>query len=131
MSENFDISCKTFAIIFVKLATQTIFKSASLELKDRKVSDPKVMLKLEFAKKKSLRLKPIKFGIGHPPVQTPMLDENITNLYLKKFGDLSTSSLKVYFYTMYDDMFSQRHPVDFYKMFKVIFIQNGSNCSCG
>ena len=59
ISENFDISCNNFAIIFViiKLTTQTIFKSSLLELKDQKVSDPKVMLKLEFAKKKSLSLK--------------------------------------------------------------------------
>ena len=51
-----------------------MFKSSSLELKDRKVSDPKVMLKSEFAKKKSLRLKFVKVGIGHPPAQTPMSD---------------------------------------------------------
>ena len=43
-----------------------------LELKDQKVSDPKVMLKPEFAKKESLRLKFVKIGIGHPPAQTPM-----------------------------------------------------------
>ena len=30
------------------------------------------MLKPEFAKKKSLRLKFVKVGIGHPPAQTPM-----------------------------------------------------------
>ena len=59
-------------IVFINLATQTKFKSSSLELKDRKVSDPKVMLKPEFAEKKSLRLKFVKFGIGHPPAQTPM-----------------------------------------------------------
>ena len=56
----------------LKLATQTIFKSSSPELKDRKVSDPKVMLKPILAKKKSLGLKLIKVGIGHPPAQTPM-----------------------------------------------------------
>ena len=74
ISENFDISCNNFAIIFViiKLATKTIFQSSSLELKDRKVSDPKVMLKPEFVKKKSLRLKFVNVGIGHPPVQMPM-----------------------------------------------------------
>ena len=62
------------AIIFViiKLATQTIFKSSSLELTDRKVSDPKVMLKPKFAKKDSLRSKFVKVGIGHPPAQMPM-----------------------------------------------------------
>ena len=41
----------------MKLATPTIFKSSSHELKVWKVSDPKVMLKPEFAKKKSLRFK--------------------------------------------------------------------------
>ena len=55
--------------MIINLANQTIFKSSSLELK---VSDPKVMLKSEFAKKKSLRLKFVKLGIGHPPAQTPM-----------------------------------------------------------
>ena len=74
ISEHFDISCNNFAIIFVtiKLATQTILKSPSLELKSRKFSDLKVMLKSEFAKKKSLSLKLEKVGIGHPPAQTPM-----------------------------------------------------------
>ena len=45
ISENFDISCNNVAIfsVIIKLATQTIFESSSLELKDRKVSDPKVM----------------------------------------------------------------------------------------
>ena len=50
----------------------SVLKSSSLELKDRKVSDPKVMLKPEFAKKKSLRLNFVKVGIGHHPAQTPM-----------------------------------------------------------
>ena len=56
----------------INFATHTIFKSSSLELKDLKVSDPKVRLKSEFAKKKSLRLRFVKVGIGHPPAQTPM-----------------------------------------------------------
>ena len=35
-----------------------------------------------------------------------------------------------YFHTMYEDMFTQRHPVD--GIFtKCSFIQNWSNCSCG
>ena len=63
---------QTFFVVIIKLTTQTIFKSSSLELKDWKVSDPKVMLRPEFAKKKSLRLKFVKVGIGHPPAQTPM-----------------------------------------------------------
>ena len=51
-----------------------MFKSSFLELKDRKVSNPKVMLKPEFAIKKSLRLKFVKVGIEHPSAQTPMSD---------------------------------------------------------
>ena len=37
------------------------------------------MLKPEFAEKKSLRLKFIKVGIGHPPAQTPMSAHMVLN----------------------------------------------------
>ena len=49
-----------------------------LKLKDRKVSDPKVMLKLELLKKKSISLKFLNVGIGRVPAQTPILAKCIT-----------------------------------------------------
>ena len=55
-----------------------------LELKDPKVSDPKVVLKPKFAKKKSLRLRFVKVGIGHPPAQMPMSGARIKKTYLVK-----------------------------------------------
>ena len=55
------------------------------------------MLKSEFAKKKSLRLKLIKVGIGHPPAQTPMSDygRTITRMVTIQLKRIKNDDLKI------------------------------------
>ena len=62
ISENFDISCKNFAIIFViiKLSTQTIFKSSSLELKRSKSFRSKSNVEVRIYQKEISEFKPRK-----------------------------------------------------------------------